>query len=71
MHVDPELVLPGGYAQPRYTDSYRYSHGYKAACDTDIAKTFERIRRQQQKLSDAGAGQNVEPIRPRTQLRTA
>lgn len=31
---------------PRYTDSHKYPHGYRMACDTDIGKTFERIRRQ-------------------------
>jgi len=35
---------------PRYTDAHRYPHGYHTACDTNIAKTFERIRKE---LADA------------------
>jgi hypothetical protein len=47
---------------PRYTDSHRYLHGYHTACDTNIAKTFERIRKE---LADqAGPKDNVAPIKP-------
>lgn len=30
---------------PKYTDN-RYPHGYRSSTDTDIRKTFERIRRE-------------------------
>ena len=29
---------------PRYTDSWRYPHGYTPASATDIRRTFERIQ---------------------------
>ena len=32
--------------KPRYTDSHKYPHGYFTACDTDIRRTFARIRQQ-------------------------
>jgi len=47
---------------PRYTDSHKYPHGYHTACDTDIGKTFERIRKQQAEA--AGLIANVAPIKP-------
>lgn len=56
--------------KPRYTDAKRYPHGYKAACDTDIARTFERIRREQ-KANAAEAERKVEPIQLRVTLRAA
>lgn len=30
---------------PKYTDG-RYPHGYRKAVDTDIRKTFERLKRE-------------------------
>jgi hypothetical protein len=52
------------YLTPKYTDSHRYTHGYRAACDTDIEKTFERIRRQQAgEVPELKA--SVAPIKPR------
>jgi hypothetical protein len=47
----------------RYTDSHKYPHGYHAACDTNIAKTFERIRKEQADQA-AGLGDKVAPIKP-------
>lgn len=32
--------------KPKYTDAARYEHGYITAKDTDVRKTFARIRRQ-------------------------
>jgi hypothetical protein len=48
---------------PRYTDSHKYPHGYHAACDTNIARTFARIR-QQQAAEACGPTDNVAPIKP-------
>lgn len=56
--------------KPRYTDMHKYPHGYKAACDTDIGRTFERIRRQQ-KANAAEVKHKVEPIQPHVTLRAA
>lgn len=42
--------------KPRYTDN-RYQHGYRKACETDIRKTFARVRKEQ-----AAAIANVTPI---------
>jgi hypothetical protein len=33
--------------KPRYTDTDRYPSGYVPAKDTDVSKTFKRIRQQQ------------------------
>jgi len=51
--------------KPRYTDAQKYPHGYKPACETDIGRTFERIRRQQKANADE-VKQKVEPITLRT-----
>ena len=48
---------------PRYTDSHKYPHGYRVACDTDISKTFERAR-QMQAVAPFGFVANVAPIKP-------
>lgn len=29
----------------KFTDSHRFPHGYKQACDTDISRTWERARK--------------------------
>lgn len=34
--------------KPKFTDASKYRNGYRRACDTDIRKTFDRIRREQQ-----------------------
>ncbi len=56
--------------KPRYNDMKQYPHGYKAACDTDIGRTFERIRRQQ-KANAAEGSHRWEPIQPHVTLRAA
>lgn len=30
--------------KPKFTDGHKYKHGYKQAVDTDIRKTFQRIK---------------------------
>lgn len=47
----------------RYTDSHKYPHGYRTACDTDIASTFARIRLQQGQHA-AGTRVKVEALKP-------
>lgn len=39
---------------PRYTDD-RYRHGYRASTQTDIRKTFARIRAEQKAKSEQEA----------------
>lgn len=56
--------------RPRYTDAHKYPHGYKPACDTDVGKTFELIRRQQ-KVNDAEVKAKVEPIKLHITVRAA
>ena len=42
--------------KPRFTDLRRYPHGYTPASETDVGKTFRRIRDQQSKnLAEAKA----------------
>ena len=31
---------------PKYTDSHKYPNGYRKAAETDISKTFARIKSQ-------------------------
>ena len=47
--------------KPHFTDTKKYPVPYRAACDTDISKTFERIRRQQ-KLNETETMRKVESI---------
>lgn len=48
---------------PRYTDKHKYPHGYRSACDTNIAKTFARIR--QERTDAAGlADKPAAPLKP-------
>ena len=49
------------FLTPRYTDSHRYPHGYRAACDTNIAKTFERVRKRR---ADSESKDKALPITP-------
>lgn len=35
--------------KPKYTDEYRYPHGYTMPLDTDISKTWQRAREQLEK----------------------
>ena len=39
--------------KPRFTDMHKFPHGYRKACETNIALTFERIRREQAKKETA------------------
>lgn len=32
--------------KPRFTDSHKYPHGYRSAADTNVTRTFERVRRE-------------------------
>jgi hypothetical protein len=43
---------------PRYTDLARYPNGWKKAVDTNVAETFEKVRKQL-----AQTQTKVQPIR--------
>ena len=34
---------------PKYTDSHKYPNGYKRAAETNVARTFARVRAEQQR----------------------
>ena len=40
---------------PRYTDSSRWPNGYRRAAETDISKTFARVRAEQKKAAEQAA----------------
>ena len=44
---------------PRYTDT-RYPHGYRPAAQTDIRKTFARVRAAQAKAAEQAAADAAE-----------
>lgn len=46
---------------PRYTDN-RYPHGYKPAAQTDIRKTFNRVRAIQARNAEEAAAK-VAPLK--------
>jgi hypothetical protein len=48
--------------KPRFTDKFRYRHGYVPANATDISLTFQRIREEIAK-NEAERKVKVEPIR--------
>lgn len=48
--------------KPRYTDSARYPHGYKTAVDTDVRKTFERIRKEHEAQAKQKADNEREAV---------
>ena len=37
---------------PKYTDSHRYPFGYKRAAETNVSKTFARIKANQAKNAE-------------------
>jgi len=47
---------------PRYTDMDRYRHGYRTAAATEIARTFERVRREQREQA-ALERSKISPLR--------
>lgn len=49
---------------PRYTDN-RYPFGYRKSVDTDITKTFDRVKREQKKVEEAQAHKVQSIIRKR------
>jgi hypothetical protein len=56
--------------EPRYTDTHKYPHGYRPACDTNIGRTFERIVRE--RMADhAQTRQKIDPIKPHMTARAA
>lgn len=49
---------------PRFTDLHRYPRGWRKAVDTNIAETFERIRRELQANAEEAA-KKVAPLKQR------
>ena len=45
---------------PRYTDSHRDPHGYRTPAQTDIRKTFARVRAEQKAAAEATAQNEAE-----------
>lgn len=64
------LMPAENHVEPRYTDTHKYPHGYKPACDTNIGRTFERIRRERM-AGHALTRQKVEQTMPRVTARAA
>ena len=56
--------------KPRYTDSHKYPHGYFSARDTDIGRTFARIRLQRIENGTA-LPRMVGPLKPHFSPRAA
>jgi len=46
----------------KFTDEHRYPHGYRKAQDTDVRKTFARVREQQAK-NEAEVKAKVTPMK--------
>jgi len=40
---------------PRFTDMHRWPNGYRRAAETDISKTFARVRVEQKKAAEQAA----------------
>ena len=41
--------------QPRLTDTHRWPNGYRRSAETDISKTFARVRVEQKKAAEQAA----------------
>lgn len=35
--------------EPKWTDLHKRPHGYRRAVDTNVAETFERVKREQER----------------------
>ena len=58
--------------QPKYTDQHKYPSGYTRSGHTDVAKTFRRIRLEQQRLAEQAAKDQAEAeAKVRTMKRVA
>ena len=52
---------------PRYTDADRWPNGYRRAAETDISKTFARVRAEQKRQAEQdakNAAEAQEKMRP-------
>jgi hypothetical protein len=56
---------------PRYTDSARWPNGYRRAVETDIGKTFARVRAEQKKAAEQAASDEAERIAKLRPMRKA
>ena len=47
---------------PKYTDSHKYQNGYRRSAETNVARTFARVREEQKRIAEE-ADAKVAPLK--------